>query len=132
MTAPRLAIVVIAVDDVDAASTFWAALTGLSATERVPGVFAEHGAPDGAGPGVAWYRRESYVANLGAEVGDLAAGEVHPAELYLRVDDVAHELERAVALGAAELSPAGARPWGETVAYVRAPGGAVVALATGR
>lgn len=50
----------------------------------------------------------------------------------IAVDDVAHELERVVALGAEVLSPADARPWGETVAYVRAPGGAVVALATGR
>ena len=129
MTAPRLALVVIAVDDVDAASAFWAALTGLPATEHVPTVFAEHAAAAGAGPAVAWYRRESYVANLAAPVADLAAGEVHPAELYLRVDDVAHELGRAVGLGARVLSAAAARPWGEMVAYVRAPGGAVVALA---
>lgn len=60
---------------------------------------------------------------------DLAAGEVHPAELCLRVDDVAHELERPVALGSRVLSATAVRPWGETVAYVRAPGGAIVALA---
>ena len=54
------------------------------------------------------------------------------AIVVIAVDGIARELERAVALGAEVLSPADARPWGETVAYVRAPGGAVVALATGR
>ena len=39
----------------------------------------------------------------------------------------------SVVLGAGgPLAAADARPWGETVAYVRAPGGAIVALAAGR
>ena len=51
------------------------------------------------------------------------------AIVVIAVDGIARELARAVALGAHELSPPGARLWGETVAYVRAPGGTIVALA---
>jgi len=43
---------------------------------------------------------------------------------------VAGAFARAVAAGATALQPPQAKPWGQTVAYVRAPDGTLVELCT--
>jgi len=51
-------------------------------------------------------------------------------ELGLATADVAAACERAVQAGATLLSPPASKPWGQTVAYVRAPDGTLVELCT--
>jgi len=51
-------------------------------------------------------------------------------EVGLLTDDVTAACARAVAAGAALLSPPVAKPWGQTVAYVRCPDGTLVELCT--
>jgi catechol 2,3-dioxygenase-like lactoylglutathione lyase family enzyme len=51
-------------------------------------------------------------------------------EIGLVTDDVAAACERAVAAGAVLLKPPTVKPWGQTVAYVRAPDGSLVELCT--
>lgn len=50
-------------------------------------------------------------------------------ELYLVVDDPAAYHERALSVGARELSPLARRDWGDTAAYSLDPNGYVLAFA---
>ncbi|MFI2752402.1 VOC family protein [Cellulomonas sp. P22] len=126
LTPPDLALVIVAVDDLSAATDFWVALTGWETTEDAP-VYRELRAPSGVRLGV--YARTAFVVNLGCDVADLAAGPVAATEVYLAVDDVVSTQRRALALGARLLREVETKPWGDDVAYVLAPGGLVVALA---
>ncbi len=51
-------------------------------------------------------------------------------EIGLLTRDVPAAVQRAVAAGAALLKDASTKPWGQTVAYVRAPDGTLVELCT--
>jgi lactoylglutathione lyase len=51
-------------------------------------------------------------------------------EIAFVTDDVAGAVTRAVAAGATVIADAKAKPWGQMVAYVRAPDGCVVELCT--
>jgi lactoylglutathione lyase len=51
-------------------------------------------------------------------------------EIGLVTDDVAAAHARAVAAGAAELSPPARKPWGQEVSYLRAPDGCLIELCT--
>lgn len=51
-------------------------------------------------------------------------------EIALVSDDVAAAHARAIAAGARELAAPAARPWGQTVSYVRCPDGILVELCT--
>jgi catechol 2,3-dioxygenase-like lactoylglutathione lyase family enzyme len=51
-------------------------------------------------------------------------------EVGLICDDVGIAYERAVNAGAAALTPPARKPWGQIVAYVRAPEGTLVELCT--
>jgi catechol 2,3-dioxygenase-like lactoylglutathione lyase family enzyme len=51
-------------------------------------------------------------------------------EIGLVTDDVAAACERAVAAGAPLLKAPAAKPWGQTVAYVRSPDGTLIELCT--
>lgn len=51
-------------------------------------------------------------------------------EIALLTDDVAAAHARAIAAGARELAAPAARPWGQTVSYVRCPDGILVELCT--
>lgn len=122
----RHAITIFAVDDVARAARFYEAAVG--ARRRVDvGVYVELDLPDG--PGVGVYERAGFTKNFGRPNAPCAAGSTTGTEIYFRVDDVGAAVTRAVAAGAAMLSPAAARPWGETVAYVADPDGNVLAFA---
>ncbi len=58
-----------------------------------------------------------------------SAAGIPRAELYLRVENAALQHTHALAVGATELSPLMARPWGDQVAYSLDPDGHVLALA---
>jgi len=51
-------------------------------------------------------------------------------EIGLVTGDVAAAHARALAHGATELASPGAKPWGQTVSYLRAPDGTLVELCT--
>ncbi|WP_327440418.1 VOC family protein [Pseudomonas donghuensis] len=51
-------------------------------------------------------------------------------EIALVTDDVASAHARAVAAGAIELKAPEAKPWGQTLSYVRCPDGTLVELCT--
>ena len=59
-----------------------------------------------------------------------AAGVPLGMEIGLVTDDVAGACDRAVAAGGTLLSPPATKPWGQTVAYIRAPDGTLVELCT--
>lgn len=52
------------------------------------------------------------------------------AEIAFVTDDVAGSVRKAVAAGASVISEPKAKPWGQTVAYVRSPDGSVIELCT--
>ncbi|WP_448629227.1 VOC family protein [Cellulomonas soli] len=122
-----LALVIVAVDDLAAAVRFWTELTGWVLTDDAP-VYHEMRSPSGTRLGL--YSREAFAENLGVAAAGLAEGALMPAEVYLAAHDVAEAAERAARLGATVLAPAALKPWGDTVAYVLAPGGFVVGFAS--
>lgn len=65
---------------------------------------------------------------------DYVAADASPAPLGMEIglvtDDVAAACERAVAAGATLLMAPQAKPWGQTIAYVRGPEGTLVELCT--
>ncbi|RTL21704.1 MAG: VOC family protein [Burkholderiales bacterium] len=65
---------------------------------------------------------------------DYVAADASPVplgmEIGFTVADVAAAFERAVAAGAHPLAAPTVKPWGQTVAYVRCPDGALVELCT--
>ncbi|MGN8245304.1 VOC family protein [Cellulomonas soli] len=122
-----LALIIVAVDDLAAAVRFWTELTGWVLTDDAP-VYHEMRSPSGTRLGL--YSREAFAENLGVAAAGLADGSLMPAEVYLAAHDVAEAAERAARLGATVLAPAALKPWGDTVAYVLAPGGFVVGFAS--
>lgn len=123
----ELSLVIIAVDDQLAAATFWQHLSGWARSVDEPGIYSEFTTPAGMRLGI--YSREHYVGNLGVGRESLSGNGLQPAELYLSVTDVEYAVEQARALGGSILAEPTEKPWGDVVAYVRAPGDFVVALA---
>jgi catechol 2,3-dioxygenase-like lactoylglutathione lyase family enzyme len=67
--------------------------------------------------------------SLGKQVATSAPR--HPSfELAFTTDDVPAALLRAIAEGAAPVQDATAMPWGQTIAYVRAPEGTLIEICT--
>jgi catechol 2,3-dioxygenase-like lactoylglutathione lyase family enzyme len=78
---------------------------------------------------------DQYVAIASHAAGELMLADgyqavssetVRGAELAFWAQDVAAAFERALAAGAQALTPPRDMPWGQTVAYVRAPEGTIV------
>lgn len=122
----RHVLTILAVDDVPRAAAFYAGVFGWMRTVEA-GVYVEMEVPGGMRFGV--YERHAFAANTGCVPAAVGEGALVSAELYLAVDDLDGAVQRALSAGAALLSPAAARPWGDTVAYLRDPDGVVLALA---
>ena len=117
--------VVLAVEDVDRAYAFYRAAFGWESHLEWPGEYVELELPDDDWLGL--YRRAGYAESAGAQPVQLN-GDVSPAYLYVRVDDV-HEAERRLReAGAKALSPRAERGWGDEAAYFTDPDGNVVAV----
>jgi lactoylglutathione lyase len=125
----QLGYVILYVSDVAASLRFYADAFGLAGrflhesgtygeldTGATTLAFAAHALGDANVPG-GHVRADASAAPLGMEIA-------------LVTDDVAAAHARAVAAGATELSPPTAKPWGQTVSYVRAPDGGLVELCT--
>lgn len=122
----RHAITIFAVLDVARAARFYETVFGARRRVDVD-VFVELDMPDG--PAVGLYQRDGFARNTGRRTAPSAPGTTTSTEIYFRVADVEDAVARALAAGAAMLSPAASRPWGEVVAYVADPDGNVLAFA---
>jgi uncharacterized protein len=83
--------------------------------------------PDGGTLGL--YERQGFAEEVGAEPVAIPNGQVPPAYLYTRVDDVEATVARIEDAGGRPLSRLTARAWGEQAAWFADPDGNVVAVA---
>lgn len=115
------------VADQDRSARFYGAALALTPRLHVPGM-TEFALPGG---GVLGLMPEARIkALLGAALPDPTPANGRPrCELYLLVDEAAAGHRRALAAGARELSPPGARNWGHTAAYSMDPDGHVLVFA---
>lgn len=123
---PDLALLILAVDDLDRSAAFYEAALRLRPSVEAP-PYREYRLPGGLRLGL--YRRGGFEGNTGAPTGLPPPGGTTCTELYLFVQDPDAEAQRLQSLGATLLSPAGRRGWGDVVAYLRDPDGNVLALA---
>ena len=123
----HLAIVILAVGDVERAATFYRAAFNTSDAVTTPS-YVE--LDIGGTIRVGLYERIAFGRNTGRVPAGHAAGDITGVELYFRVGSLAPAIERLLRAGAVQLSAAQVRPWGEVVAYFADPDGNVVAVAT--
>jgi lactoylglutathione lyase len=116
--------VVLVVEDLDRALTFYCDLLGLPLGHR-SGPFAQ--LATGA-TRVALYERSAMAATLGREL-DAPSPDVPGFELGFKVDDCDAVFDELVSGGANPAVPPTDRPWGQRTAYVRDPDGHLVELA---
>lgn len=121
----KLALVILAVEDVARSTAFYRAILGWEQPVDTP-VYVELASPNGMRLGL--YDRRSFGTNIGAAPAAIVA-PVATTELYLYADDLDVVLTRASDAGAKTLSPASERQWGDRVGYVADPDGYVVAFA---
>lgn len=125
----RLGYTLVYVADVEASLAFFERAFGLARRFVAPGGgygeletgatalgFADHATARDA-VGHDYVEAASSAKPLGMEIGFVT-------------DDVAAAVQRAVAAGATLLKAPTQKPWGQTVAYVRAPDGTLVELCT--
>jgi catechol 2,3-dioxygenase-like lactoylglutathione lyase family enzyme len=117
---------VLAVSDVDRSYDFYRSVFGWTSHLEWPGEYVELELSENDWLGL--YRRDGYAVTAGAEPVDLD-GQVSPAYLYVRVEDLEGTIERLREAGARALSPRSRRNWGEEAAYFADPDGNVVAVA---
>ncbi|MBU0982591.1 MAG: glyoxalase [candidate division Zixibacteria bacterium] len=121
------ALFILYVADQERSTTFYSAALGLQPILNVPGM-TEFALNDGSSLGL--MPAAGIKRLLGENLPDPMPGDGIPrCELYLTVDDPTVCLDRAIAVGAKEVSPAKTRDWGDTVAYCLDPDGHVLAFA---
>lgn len=125
MSDPRLALVILAVEDLPRSLAFYRDVTTWPVPIETP-VYAELSSPNGFRLGL--YDRQGFGRNI-KRVPEPIAGPVATTELYLFVDDIDALMARARDAGAHVLDEPSDRPWGDRVGYVADPDGYVVAFA---
>jgi catechol 2,3-dioxygenase-like lactoylglutathione lyase family enzyme len=120
---------IVYVEDVRATLDFYDRAFGLPT--RFVTEDAQFGELETGATSLAFARHDVARESLPAGYRPLSEGP-QPAgiEIGLVCDDVGIAFERAVGAGAAALTPPVRKPWGQTVAYVRAPEGTLVELCT--
>jgi predicted enzyme related to lactoylglutathione lyase len=83
--------------------------------------------PDGGALGL--FERDGFAGTVGATPSAPPDGEVAPAYLYVRVEDVRATVADVEAAGGRPLSALAHRSWGEDAAWFADPDGNVVAVA---
>lgn len=114
------------VRDQAASAAFYAHALATAPTLDVPGMTE---LPVAAGAVLGLMPEAGIKRLLGGAVDPEAARGAPRAELYLRVDDPAACLARALVAGARLVSPLAARPWGDVAAYCLDPDGHLLAFA---
>jgi catechol 2,3-dioxygenase-like lactoylglutathione lyase family enzyme len=117
------------VDDVEASLAFFERAFGLARRFIAPG--GGYGELETGATALAFADHATARGSLGQDYV-AAAGSARPLgiEVGLVTDDVPVAVQRAVAAGAELLREPTAKPWGQVVAYVRAPDGTLVELCT--
>jgi len=123
----RLALVILAVDDLARARAFYAAAFGWAERVAEP-VYVELELSEGLGLGL--YGRRAFAANVGQSPFQVPAGAIAATEIYLVATDLDRAIARVTAAGARPLSPRRLRDWGDEAAYFADPDGNVLVLAS--
>jgi predicted enzyme related to lactoylglutathione lyase len=120
--------VIFAVADLPRALAFYERAFDWPRNDRIDyGNYVELLPPDGGALGL--YERAGYAETVGAGPVELRDGQVAPAYLYVRVEDVDNAVERIASAGGRPLSPLRSRAWGERAAWFADPDGNVIAVA---
>jgi lactoylglutathione lyase len=123
----KLGYTIVYVADVEASVDFFERAFGLVRRFIVPG--GGYGELETGATALAFARHDVARESVGRDY--LAAAD-SPKPLGLEIglvtDDVAAAVDRAVAAGAELVNEPKTKPWGQTVAYVRAPDGSLVEL----
>ena len=123
----QLAIVILAVENVERALAFYRLAFGWAPSVDTP-VYAELEVD--ATLKVGLYQRAGFARNIGQLPPPAAAGEVSRTELYFYVDSLPVAIASLERAGARSLSPAQARPWGDVAAYFADPDGNILVVAS--
>jgi lactoylglutathione lyase len=125
----RFSYTIIYVADVEASLAFFERAFGLHRRFVAPG--GAYGELDTGGTALAFAQHDTARGNLGHDYV-VAQSSAQPLgiEIGLTTDDVAAASHRALACGATLLAAPTTKPWGQTVAYVRAPDGTLIELCT--
>lgn len=125
----RFGYTIVYVDDVEASLAFFERAFGLPRRFVAPG--GGYGELETGATALAFADHATARGSLGQDYLS-AAGSAQPLgiEIGLVTDDVPAAVQRAVAAGATLLHEPVAKPWGQVVAYVRAPDGTLVELCT--
>ena len=120
---------ILAVTDVLRSVDFYERVFGWPRNEQINYQnYVELLPPDGGALGL--YSRDGYAAEVGAEPAAVGAnGEVSPAYVYVRIEDVEATVATAQEAGARLLSPPAERSWGERAAWFADPDGNLIAVA---
>jgi catechol 2,3-dioxygenase-like lactoylglutathione lyase family enzyme len=120
--------VVFSVSDLARALRFYEAALGWPRNDKIDyDEYVELLPPDGGSLGL--FERSGFAELVGAEPFAGENGDVAPAYVYVRVDDVEGAVARLEGAGARLLSPLAPRSWGEKAAWFADPDGNVVAVA---
>jgi catechol 2,3-dioxygenase-like lactoylglutathione lyase family enzyme len=123
----RLALVILAVQDVGRSRDFYARALGWEVHVDEP-VYAELQDSDGMRLGL--YDRAAYTVNTEAPVhASVPAGAVASTELYFLSEDLHTSIARLQAAGARLLTDVASRSWGDEAAYLADLDGNVVVVA---
>jgi len=123
----KFATVVVYADDVPATIEFYRRVTGVEPTYYD----AELGfAQLGEDQAVSIASHEAGMLMLADGYGHVRSQRVRGTELAFWTSDVAGAFQIALEAGATALTPPRVMPWGQTVAYVRAPEGTILGFVT--
>jgi catechol 2,3-dioxygenase-like lactoylglutathione lyase family enzyme len=120
--------VIFAVRDLARALEFYERAFGWPRNDKIDyDEYVELLPPDGGSLGL--FERSGFAELVGAEPFAGQNGDVAPAYVYVRVEDVDAAVARLEGAGARPLSTLAPRSWGETAAWFADPDGNVVAVA---
>jgi len=122
----RLGLVILAVDDLPRARTFYRTAFDWPAVADVP-VYCEFSLPHGMRLGL--YDRRGFARNTGESPEKLPDGRLAPTELYFYPDDIDSAERRLAEAGARRLGERAPRDWGDEASYFADPDGNVIVLA---
>lgn len=125
----KFAYTIVYVEDVEASLAFFERAFGLARRFVAPG--GGYGELETGATALAFAQHAVARESLGRDyVAAGTSGAPLGVEVGLVTEDVPAAVQRAVAAGAALLHEPATKPWGQVVAYVRAPDGTLVELCT--
>lgn len=121
--------VIFAVTDLERSLSFYERAFGWPRNDRIGySNYVELLPPDGGALGL--FERAGFAGLVGARPAEIPEGEIAPAYLYVRVDDVESSVVRIEQAGGRPLSALAPQSWGERAAWFADPDGNAVAIAS--